>query len=303
MSDMYRLAVVEGDGGAMVVVERGGRAVPLGDILAGDDLARLENRVPRDLMPLIEDWATWRAILPARAAAARFGDGLAAGSLRFLPPIALPRKLICIGANYYDHIAEMPIPMTPSYPYSFLKTPSNTLRGSGQPVTKPAISEMMDWEAELAAVIGTTCRDVPVESALDVVAGYANFNDLSARDWVDKRPPIGVDWVRHKCFDGFAPMGPYFVPADHAGDPYDMPIKLSVNGVTKQDSNTGKMVYGVREIIAHLSQIMTLEPGDVIATGTPAGVANGRKPPEFLKAGDEVRMETGVLGELVTPIV
>ena len=305
MNEMYRLAVVESDDGAMVVVERDGRALALRDILAEGDLAGLDGRAPTDLMPLLDDWASWRDILPARiaAAASRFGEGLSAASLRFLPPIALPRKLICIGANYHDHIAEMPIPMTPSYPYSFLKTPSNTLRGSGQSVAKPAIAEMMDWEAELAAVIGTTCSDVPAESALDVVAGYANFNDLSARDWVEKRPPIGVDWIRHKCFDGFAPMGPWFVPAEYAGDPYDMSIRLSVNGVTKQDSNTGKMVYGVREIIAHLSQIMTLEAGDVIATGTPAGVGNGRKPPEFLQPGDEVRMETGVLGELVTPIV
>lgn len=306
MNDLYRLAVVDGDAGVTVVVEREGRAVPLRQLLAAGDLDGLGGTAPSDIMPLLEEWAKWRTILPARiqAGAALFGDGaIPAGTLRFLPPIALPRKLICIGANYHDHIAEMPIPMTPSYPYAFLKPASTTLRGSGRSVTVPAIATMIDWEAELAAVIGTTCRDVPVEAALDVVAGYANFNDLSARDWVEKRPPIGIDWVRHKAFDGFGPMGPYFVPADLAGDPYDLPIRLAVNGVTKQDSNTGRMVYGVREIIAHLSRIMTLEPGDVIATGTPAGVGNGRRPPEYLKAGDEVRMEIGNLGELVTPLV
>lgn len=306
MSKAYRLATVDLGGAPSVVVERGGRAVPLAALLRTDDLDRLGGAAPRDVMPLIEDWAIWSALLSERveAGAGIFGqDGLAAESLRFLPPIALPRKLICIGANYHDHIAEMPIPMTPSYPFAFLKPPSTTLRGSGAPVTKPAISQMMDWEAELAVVIGSYCRNVAAGDALSVVAGYANFNDLSARDWLANRPPIGVDWVRHKAFDGFAPMGPYFVPAAFVPDPDDLPVKLWVNGAIKQDSNTGQMVFGVRAIIEHLSSIMTLEPGDVIATGTPAGVGSGRKPPEFLNPGDEVRMEVGDFGTLVTPIV
>jgi 2-keto-4-pentenoate hydratase/2-oxohepta-3-ene-1,7-dioic acid hydratase in catechol pathway len=304
MTEAYRLATVQGDGAPLVVIERDGAAVPLSALLEPGDLERLGG-LPTDLMPLVEDWATWSTLLPQRIASkARFGEGAKpAGSLRFLPPIALPRKLICIGANYHDHIAEMPIPITPTYPYSFLMPASNTLRGSGAPVAKPAMSQMMDWEAELAVVIGTVCRDVPVESALDVVAGYANFNDLSARDWIASRPPIGVDWVQHKCFDGFGPMGPYFVPAEYVGDPQALPVRLSVNGIVKQDSSTSQMVYGVAECIAHLSKIMTLEPGDVIATGTPAGVGHGRKPPEYLTPGDEVRMEIGNLGELVTPIM
>jgi 2-keto-4-pentenoate hydratase/2-oxohepta-3-ene-1,7-dioic acid hydratase in catechol pathway len=261
--------------------------------------------VPADLMPLLEDWAYWSATLPDRIAGeARFGDGaLPAASLTFLPPIALPRKLICIGANYHDHIAEMPIPITPTYPYSFLMTPSTTLRGSGAPVEKPAMTQMMDFEAELAIIIGMRCKDVAEEDAYDVVAGYANFNDLSARDWIASRPPIGVDWVQHKNFDGFGPFGPYFVPAAFVGDPMALPVRLSVNGVVKQDGTTATMVFGIAPIIAHLSKIMTLEPGDVIATGTPAGVGHGRKPPEYLQPGDEIRMEVGNLGELVTPIV
>jgi len=304
MSEAYRLATVEGDGAPVVMVERDGAAVPLATLLEPGDLERLGG-TPADLMPLLEDWAYWSATLPARIAGkARFGDDAPpTASLTFLPPIALPRKLICIGANYHDHIAEMPIPITPTYPYSFLMPPSTTLRGSGAPVQKPAMSQMMDWEAELAAVIGKTCRDVPVESALDVVAGYANFNDLSARDWIASRPPIGVDWVQHKCFDGFGPFGPFLVPAQFVGDPQALPVRLSVNGVIKQDSSTAQMVFGVAECIAHLSRIMTLEPGDVIATGTPAGVGHGRKPPEYLAPGDEIRMEIANLGELVTPIV
>lgn len=305
MSEAYRLATVEGDGGAMVVVEWKGAAIPLTTLLDPDDLARLGG-APKDLMPLLEDWAHWSARLSARIAgtAGQFGaDAMPADKLRFLPPIALPRKLICIGANYHDHIAEMPIPITPTYPYSFLMTPSTTLRGSGAAVEKPSMSRMMDWEAELAAVIGTRCREVSEEDALGVVAGYTNFNDLSARDWIASRPPIGVDWVQHKNFDGFGPIGPYFEPAQFTGDPQALRVRLSVNGVTKQDSSTAQMVFGVAAIIAHLSRIMTLEPGDVIATGTPAGVGHGRQPPEYLQPGDEVRMEIGNLGELVTPII
>ena len=215
----------------------------------------------------------------------------------------MPNKLICIGANYHDHIAEMGVPMLPTYPYAFLKPPSTTLRGSGEAVVAPPEVKMLDWEAELAVIIGVRCRDVTADRALAVVAGYSNFNDLSARDWIADRPALGVDWVRHKAFDGFAPMGPYFVPAEFVGDPQALAIELTVNDVAKQRSSTANMVFGVREIIAHLSAIMTLEPGDVIATGTAAGVGQGRKPPEFLAAGDIVRIVIGDLGELITPIV
>lgn len=304
MSEGYRLATIELDGAPVVVVERDGVAVTLAMLLEPGDLQKLGGP-PADLMPLLEDWAYWSTTVAARISGkAPFADhALPTASLTFLPPIALPRKLICIGANYHDHIAEMPIPITPTYPYSFLMPPSTTLRGSGVPVEKPAVSHMMDWEGELAAVIGTTCRNVPAEKALDVVAGYANFNDLSARDWIASRPPIGIDWVQHKSFDGFGPFGPYLVPAEFVGNPQDLPIRLSVNDVVKQNGTTETMVFSVAECIAHLSSIMTLEPGDVIATGTPAGVGHGRKPPEYLQSGDIVRLEIGNLGELVTPIV
>lgn len=304
MTEGYRLATVAWDGRPMAVIERGGMAAPLSAVLEPTDLARLGGD-PTDLLALLENWDFWSALLKQRlSGGGPLGEqAMPVERLTFLPPIKLPRKLICIGANYHDHIAEMPIPITPTYPYSFLMPASNTLRGSGAAVEKPGMAQMMDWEAELAVVIGVTCRHVSVERALDVVAGYANFNDLSARDWIASRPPIGVDWVQHKCFDGFGPIGPYFVPAEFVGDPQALPVRLSVNGVIKQDSSTAQMVFGVAEIIAHLSKIMTLEPGDVIATGTPAGVGHGRTPPEYLSPGDEVRMEIGNLGELVTLIV
>jgi 2-keto-4-pentenoate hydratase/2-oxohepta-3-ene-1,7-dioic acid hydratase in catechol pathway len=162
---------------------------------------------------------------------------------------------------------------------------------------------MMDWEAELGVVIGTRCAEVPEREALGVVAGYINFNDLSARDWLAERPPVGVDWVRHKGFDGFAPCGPYIVPARFVPDPQTLAIRLTVNGVVKQASNTHRMVFGVAQIIEHLTSIMTLYPGDIIATGTPAGVGHGMTPPQYLQAGDVVELEIGPLGRLVTPIV
>ena len=297
MNEQYRLAVVRGTESDVAVIERGGRLLPL-HLLTGAAQAH------PDLSFVLNDWTHWCAALPSKLDAASLErDGLHAATASFRPPLAAPGKLICIGANYHDHIAEMPIPVTPTYPFSFLKPANNTLRGSGEPVEAPRGVEMFDWEAELAVVIGKRARYVAAADALSIVAGYCNFNDLSARDWLASRPGIGVDWVRHKAFDGFAPIGPYLLPAEFVPDPQDLPIRLSVNGVVKQDSVTGKMVYGVAEIIEHLTSIMTLEPGDVIATGTPAGVSHGRQPPEYLKAGDEIRMSIGALGELVTPIV
>lgn len=305
MSNSYRLATVQAAGGPTVMIEQDGMALPLADVLQTGDIDLPGGAALTDIMPLLANWERSHTLLKERvsAAATRIAKGgVAAAGLPCLPPIALPRKLICIGANYHDHIAEMGIPMVPNIPYSFLKAASTTLRGSGAPVSKPDDVEMFDWEAELAVVIGTSCKNVSVENALDVVAGYANYNDLSARDWIARRMPIGVDWVLHKSYDGFGPMGPFFVPSEFAGDPANMPIHLTVNGVTKQNSSTAQMVFGVRELIAHLSSYMTLEPGDTIATGTPAGCGNGRKPPEFLQKGDVVRVEIGKLGQLITPI-
>lgn len=298
MSNIYRLAVVRaGEGGGQVVVEHGGKLLPIDQVLPGKFVAP-----PADLQPLLDDWAD----VDARIAqyvdtnSAAFAAGAPAADADFLAPIANPGKIACIGSNYHDHIAEMAIPMTPSYPYAFMKPVNNTVRGPGESVPVPKKAKMMDWEAELGVVIGKKCIEVSEGDALSVVAGYLNFNDLSARDWLATRPPVGIDWVQHKAFDGFAPFGPYLVPARFVADPQDMPVRLSVNGVVKQDSNTAQMVFGVAPIIEHLTSIMTLYPGDIIATGTPAGVGHGKG--EYLKAGDVVRMEIGPCGELVTPI-
>lgn len=310
MTVFYRLAVAELDvqagvrGG--VFLERDGKALPLTALLDDQDLLKWAGRVPEDLMPLLADWDYWKKELPYRLKLHEKGDAtqwIEVSRLRFRPPVAQPNKLVCIGANYHDHIEEMKIPVLPSYPYSFLKPPSTTLRGSGQAVSMPTIAKMIDWEAELAVIIGKRARNVAAANALEIVAGYANLNDLSARDWLVNRPAIGVDWVRHKAFDGFAPFGPYFVPSDFVPDPQALPVSLTVNGVLKQSSNTAQMIFGVAPIIEHLSSIMTLEPGDVIATGTPAGTGFGLNPQEFLKAGDLVRIEIGELGVLETPMI
>lgn len=301
MTELYRLAVVDADGEPQVVVERGGRLLALATVL-GPALAGKLGSV-RDLQPLLDDWPNWSAALDDVVENADFGSGQLASEARFRAPIALPGKIVCIGANYHDHIAEMPMPMVPKYPFSFLKPANSTIRGSGDPVAKPVGVSMMDFEAELGVVIGATGRNVAAADALSIVAGYANLNDLSARDWLESRPPIGVDWVRHKAHDGFCPFGPYLLPARFVADPQDLHVHLTVNGVTKQDTNTRNMIYGVAAIIEHLSSIMTLMPGDVIATGTGAGVGHGRKPPEYLVPGDEVRMSIGELGTLATPIV
>lgn len=303
-TSFYRLAVARDGATAAVWADHGGKLLPLARILLPDLAAEVSGWT--DLAPMLAEWSRWDQLLSEQvpAAAARFAaEGQSASSLRFAPPVAKPDKLICIGANYHDHIAEMKIPMAPDYPFSFLKPAGNTLRGSGEAVQVPKIAQMVDWEAELGVVIGQSARDVAACDALDIVAGYTNFNDLSARDWLASRPAVGVDWVRHKAHDGFGPIGPYFVPARFVADPQNLPIRLSVNGEIKQDSSTSQMVFGVAAIIEHLSTIMTLEPGDIIATGTPAGVGHGFQPPQFLKAGDEVRLEIGDLGELVTPMI
>jgi 2-keto-4-pentenoate hydratase/2-oxohepta-3-ene-1,7-dioic acid hydratase in catechol pathway len=298
MSTMYRLAVVRSGSGREAVVELGGKLLPAASVLGG----KLGSTV-EDLQPVLDNWAECDALIAefVSSGAAAFAAGKSTAEAQFLAPLALPGAFLCIGANYFDHIDEMAIPITPTYPYAFVKPVRNTMRGPGDPVAKPEKSKMMDWEAELAIVIGKTCANVSAADALDVVAGYVNFNDLSARDWIDSRPPIGMDWVLHKGFDGFAPFGPYIVPARFVPDPQNLPVRLSVNGIVKQDSSTSQMVFGVAAIIEHLTSIMTLYPGDIIATGTPAGTGHGQG--EYLKAGDVIRMEIGPLGELMTPIV
>jgi 2-keto-4-pentenoate hydratase/2-oxohepta-3-ene-1,7-dioic acid hydratase in catechol pathway len=213
-------------------------------------------------------------------------------------PLAIPRpgKIVCVGLNYRDHAAEGGQDL-PKAPLLFAKWP-NTLIGDGDAVVLPPESAQVDYEAELGVVIGTTAKRVSEAEALDHVAGYICVNDISARDlqFADGQ------WTRGKSPDTFCPVGPRLVPREEVADPQALAIRCIVNGTTLQDSSTAQMIFSVAEIIAYTSQIITLEPGDLIATGTPAGVGVFRDPKVLLQDGDEVSVEIEGLGTLTNPI-
>lgn len=220
----------------------------------------------------------------------------------FAPPVLAPAKLICIGNNYREHVSEMNSKGVVKFPYAFLR-PATSLSAHQQEISLPDGPVEIDWEAELGVVIGRRVRGVSCAQALDAVGGYTIINDISARDWIKDRPAVGTDWVMQKAWDDFQPTGPWIKPSLFVPDPQSLDISLTVNGVVKQSSNTRHMIFGVKEIIEHLSRIMTLEPGDIIATGTPSGVGFARNPPEFMKAGDVVRVTVQGLGELENKLV
>lgn len=214
-----------------------------------------------------------------------------------LGPLFHPRNVLCIGLNYKDHAAEGGVPL-PEKPVVFAKL-TGCITGPGDPILLPPDTKEVDYEAELAVVIGKHCRGVTASDALDYVAGYTCLNDVSARDFQRG----DGQWVRAKSQDTFGPMGPYLVTSEDIPDPQTLPIRCIVNGKVLQDSNTGKMIFGVRQLIAFISRGITLEPGDVISTGTPHGVGFARKPPIFLKAGDEVVVEIEGVGTLSNPVI
>ncbi len=210
-----------------------------------------------------------------------------------LPPVG---KIICLGLSYRDHCAEQNVTV-PERPLLFAKFPS-ALQVSGKPVVKPRETVKLDYEAELAIVIGKRARNVTPAAAAGHVFGYMNFNDVSARDiqFAERQ------WTRAKSFDTFAPCGPFVVTRDEIHDPQHLAIRCWVNGELRQGSNTSNLVFSVPQIVSHVSQTMTLEAGDVIATGTPAGVGVFHHPPRFLEAGDTVEIEIEGLGRLVSMV-
>jgi 2-keto-4-pentenoate hydratase/2-oxohepta-3-ene-1,7-dioic acid hydratase in catechol pathway len=234
----------------------------------------------------------------ARAAIAK-AQPLAASGVRLLAPVPDPQKVICIGLNYADHAAESGATPPPE-PVVFNKFPS-AVCASGEPIVLPTVAKEVDYEAELVVVIGKGGRDIPRERALSHVAGYACGHDVSARDWQLRKP--GGQWLLGKTFDRFAPFGPYLVTADEVGDPGSLDIALRLNGETMQKSNTRQLIFPVDQLIAYVSQVCTLSPGDVLFTGTPGGVGMGRKPPVFLKPGDVVEVEIEKLGVLRNEVV
>jgi 2-keto-4-pentenoate hydratase/2-oxohepta-3-ene-1,7-dioic acid hydratase in catechol pathway len=212
-------------------------------------------------------------------------------------PVPRPGKLICIGLNYRDHAAESNMPI-PERPVIFSKFPTSVI-APGEPVVIPPTSQQVDYEAELAVVIGRKAKHVKASRAMDYVLGYTAFNDVSARDFQF----ADGQWQRGKSCDTFAPMGQSIVTTDTITDPHKLSIKLVLNGQTMQDSNTDQLIFGVPELIEFLTESITLEPGDVIATGTPPGVGFARKPPVFLKPGDEMEVLIEGIGGLGNPVV
>jgi 2-keto-4-pentenoate hydratase/2-oxohepta-3-ene-1,7-dioic acid hydratase in catechol pathway len=280
------------------------------------DLAALTDHAgDASMRGFLSDWAAGSERLRSAVRRGPQGAGLPLAEATLLAPVAEPRAIYCAGANYMDHAAEMNAkqgrPPDPDphdlglKPWHFIKA-SHAVTDPGASIRLPRASHAVDWEAELACVIGRTAKDVPAARALDHVAGYLCANDLSARDLGTREAlpaanPFRMDWLAHKSFDGSCPLGPWIVPAEDIADPQALGIKLWVNDVLKQDSNTGKMIFTLAEQIEQLSSRITLHPGDVILTGTPAGVGAGRG--EFLKPGDVVKVWIEKIGTLTNTMV
>ena len=216
-----------------------------------------------------------------------------------LAPIPNPTKVVCIGLNYRDHAIESGAPI-PEEPVCFNKF-SSAVTGPNAPVRLPKVCTQVDYEAELVVVIGKRAKHVQKQQAMEHVAGYMNGNDVSARDWQLNKP--GKQWMAGKTFDTFAPVGPVLVTRDEVPNPSALGIRLRLNGQTMQNSTTAQLIFDVPYTIAYLSKIVTLEPGDLIFTGTPPGVGMARKPQVWLKAGDVVEVEIDGLGTLSNPVV
>jgi 2-keto-4-pentenoate hydratase/2-oxohepta-3-ene-1,7-dioic acid hydratase in catechol pathway len=232
-------------------------------------------------------------------AAMRSASAIARDSVKLLPPIPGPQKVICVGANYADHARESGV-RPPDEPILFSKFPT-AVRADGDEIVLPAVSSEVDYEAELVVVIGVGGRHIPREKAFEHVAAYACGNDVSARDWQLRKP--GNQWLLGKSFDSFAPFGPELVTADEIPEPGNLQIQLRLNGQTMQHSSTRHFIFPIDVLIAYVSQVCTLVPGDLIFTGTPEGVGFARKPPVFLKPGDEVEVEIERIGILRNRVV
>jgi 2-keto-4-pentenoate hydratase/2-oxohepta-3-ene-1,7-dioic acid hydratase in catechol pathway len=222
----------------------------------------------------------------------------AASSVTLLAPILDPHKILCIGLNYRDHAEESGVPL-PRDPVLFSKF-ATALIGPGAPIILPKVSTKVDYEAELVLVIGKPGRFIPRDRAMDHLAGCMVGHDVSARDWQLEKD--GKQWLAGKTFDTFAPTGPELVTLDEVGDPHALGIRLRLNGKTMQDSSTSQLIFRADELIAYISQVVTLQAGDLIFTGTPPGVGAARKPPVYLADGDVVEVEIDGLGVLLNPV-
>jgi 2-keto-4-pentenoate hydratase/2-oxohepta-3-ene-1,7-dioic acid hydratase in catechol pathway len=259
----------------------------------GEGVVELTRPVPLladDTIELIRQWTQLKPALE-RLVLESVPDAMLA-DVHLLAPVARPGKVMAIGLNYADHIKESG-QETPRHQVWFTKAVTS-INGPFDPIEIPRASSMVDYEAELVIVVGQRCRHVAKDRAAEVVFGYCAGNDVSVRDWQLRTS----QWVLGKSFDTHAPIGPWIVTADELGNPHTMGIRCFVNGERRQNSNTENLVFNVYDQIAHLSQAMTLEPGDLIFTGTPGGIGGAMNPPKFLKAGDRVRVEIDRIGAI-----
>jgi ureidoglycolate lyase len=279
-----KLATFDAGGSAELGIVFGDRIAPLNTAAPG---------LPSEMIGLIAAWP--KVEREVRAIAAAPTSTLRLDSVRLLAPIRRPGKIMAIGLNYADHIAESQME-TPKDQVWFSKATTST-NGPYDPIQVPRVSPYLDYEAELVAVIGQGGRHISKDAAPGAVFGYCCGNDATERAWQHKTP----QWVLGKSFDSHAPFGPWITTADEVADPHALAIRCLVNGEVRQDSNTQHLVFNVWDQIAHLSDAMTLEPGDLIFTGTPGGVGAAMKPMQFLKPGDRVQVEIEGLGALDNP--
>ena len=261
------------------------------------DFNRADSTLPADMLDFLAAGDDAMACARQAIAAAPADAVLARSAVTLKAPIPHPGKIICIGLNYRDHAAESNHPI-PEYPTVFAKY-ANTVIGPGEAIVLPKVTETIDYEAEFAFVIGRTAKNVTAADALQYVAGYLPFNDVSAREYQHRTS----QWTVGKTFDTFGPMGPALVTADEIPDPHALDIQLSIGGEVLQSSNTRNLIFSVNALIEDLTSYMTLEPGDLISTGTPSGVGGARKPQRWLRAGEVVRIEIAGLGVLENPVV
>lgn len=284
-----------------------GQACP--GILVGDDVIDLAAAgISGSTYDLLQDWEANNAKLSKLADEAGSHASKKLADVKLMAPVLYPPVVFNAGANYIDHQKEMSqdgktqLVKEDTDPYFFLKSGPHCIIGPGDDIRLPKVSNFIDWEAELAVVIGKPARNVKAADALDYVAGYTIFNDLSARDLGKPRNrPFNTHWFVHKNFDGSGPMGPWMVPASDIPDPHNVDIKLWVNDSLEQDSNSKYLFFNINEQIEFISARLTMRPGDVIATGTPAGV--GRPKGKHLNPGDTVTIELAGIGTLKNPVV
>ena len=258
------------------------------------DLAAAAPELPQDMLAFLE--AGNDAMAKARRA---LGDGprIALSGVKLEAPIARPPKFLAVGLNYADHVAESGLE-TPEHPTIFNKQ-STCITGPGDPVHVPKVSKVLDYEGELGVVIGKRGRHVSLDDAPDYIAGYTIVDDVTVRDWQFRTPT----WTLGKSFDTHGPIGPWIVTSDELRDPHMLRLRTFVNDELRQESNTKELIFDCFKLVEYLSQACTLEPGDIIATGTPSGVGVLMKPPQLLKQGDVVRIEIEGIGQLENPVV